>query len=528
METQTLLIALIALILGLLIAGFAVAAIFRAKLTAATADSDRLSQEKTALTTERDTLRTEADQLRTANAGLTVTANRAESLANDLEATRADLLAKTNDFVQLETRSIEQEKNLREQIELLKASEDRLKETFQNLSNEALNKSTRELNERADQLLKLLKEQSEQSFEEKNQQIKVTLDPIRERLAELQKFTSDIETKREGAYQSLDTQIKTLFETNHKLFQETTKLSRSLYDPKAAGHIGEFQLERVLELSGLEKNRHYVSQSTQSDGESSQRPDVEIRLTEGRVIIIDSKAPTTHYLNYINTDSETERKHYVKELTKAVKSHIRALGNRNYGNRTDAVDYTLMFIPVERIYSLVEEEDPDILSFAIENRVLLCTATSLLGVVSVINHIWKQEQLSKSALEIRDLAKTLLDGLSTFADHYVGVGKELNSAVEKYNKSAGSLNRNVISRALKMQKLGVDKPAKGIRELAEVPHDVRFEDRILNMAENPIPESALPPLTEDDEIEIIDTQAVPSQPSMLDLAYGDSEETPLP
>lgn len=528
METQTLLIALIALILGLLIAGFAVAAIFRAKLTAATADSDRLSQEKTALTTERDTLRTEADQLRTANASLTVTASQAQSLAKDLEATRADLLAKSNDFVQLETRQAEQEKNLREQIELLKASEDRLKETFQNLSNEALNKSTRELNERADQLLKLLKDQSEQSFEEKNQQIKLTLDPIREKLAELQKFTNDIETKREGAYQTLDTQIKTLFETNLKLSQETTKLSRSLYDPKAAGYIGEFQLERILELSGLEKNRHYFSQSTQSDGESNQRPDIEIRLSESRVIIIDSKSPTTNYLHYINTESEAERRQHVKALTQAVKSHIRALGNRNYGNRTDAVDYTLMYIPVERIYTLVQEEEPDILNFAIDNRVIPCTASSLLGVVSVISHTWKQEQLSKSALEIRDLAKTLLDGMSTFAEHYVGVGKELSSAVEKYNKSAGSLNRNVISRALRMQKLGVDKPAKGIKELPEVNQEIRHEERILSMAQNPILESTLPPLTEDDEIEIIDTQAVPSQPSMIDLAYGDSEETPLP
>jgi DNA recombination protein RmuC len=93
-------------------------------------------------------------------------------------------------------------------------------------------------------------------------------------------------------------------------------------------------LERILEAAGLTEGREYILQGRglglKSDTGGIQRPDVVVKLPEGRTMIIDSKIPLVGYERLIEASDETEREVCGGQFVRDVKGHIEGLAGKRY------------------------------------------------------------------------------------------------------------------------------------------------------------------------------------------------------
>ena len=250
------------------------------------------------------------------------------------------------------------------------------------------------------------------------------------------------------------------------LTRETAKLSGALRDPTAQGRWGEYILEGLVENSGLIKGVHYVTQETMSV--TGHRPDMIINLNDNLKIVVDAKTPLNEFTALLDQSiSEDEAADIMKSLSGQVRNHIMALSKKGYWENLDAdsVDFTVLFLPSEPLFSMALRGDPGLADLAASKNVIIASPTLLMGLLRVVKMGWKQVDLANNARAISEQGSVVYTRLLKFAEHLEKVGKGLSGAVDGYNNAVGSLERMVLPATRKLQELGVQDGGKSVTEL---------------------------------------------------------------
>lgn len=391
---------------------------------------------------------------------------REEELATKLTETSDQLRAKSEECQKLEveltrqtTGSEEQKKGLEKQIQDLRLVEQNLKETFANLSHEAMIKSSDELIKRADQLLKTFEESNEHEFIERKTEIRALLDPMREKMSELDRQSQELEKNRARAYGELKEQITNLGKLNesvHDLQKDTVKLTKALQDPGQAGKWGEMILEKVLEKSGLDSYLIAATQATLQLEDSTIRPDCIIRLPGDRKMIIDSKTPLKAYMEGLDCESEERRSALFRQHSNALHDHAKALAKRDYTKIGEATDFVILFVPSEAAFRTALEHRPSILEEGIAMGIVYASPATLLAVLRAVGYSWRHETLGQEAKEIQKLGRELVERFAVFADHLNDMGNAINRTSRSFNKMRSSLETRIVPTLRKFKESGIE------------------------------------------------------------------------
>jgi len=292
--------------------------------------------------------------------------------------------------------------------------------------------------------------------------------PLKEELGKLDRQVRELETKREGAYSSIGTQLEGLNKLQDSLRQQTTSLAQALKAPTVRGRWGEVHLRRLVELCGLEKHVDFSEQ----EGNQSSRPDMIVRLPERGIVPVDAKVPLDAFLKAMETDSEEARKALLAQHAQAFRARVRELSQRAYWDQFETMpEVVIMFVPVEASVSAAFLADRDLFEDAFQNKVLITSPISLFAVLKAVAFGWQQQQVAENAEQIAAQGKTLYERIGGFVDHLAGVGRSLEGGVKKYNEALGSLEARVLPAARKLRDLGVG--AGGIDSPAQIESQAR-------------------------------------------------------
>ncbi|HJV10686.1 MAG TPA: DNA recombination protein RmuC [Burkholderiales bacterium] len=279
--------------------------------------------------------------------------------------------------------------------------------------------------------------------------------PVREALEKFEDKVQALEVAREGAYQGLVQQVTQLLDTGKELRSETANLVQALRAPVTRGQWGEFQLRRVIEMAGMVNHCHFFEQKKVDTEDGQLRPDVVVKLPAGKTIVIDAKAPVSSYMDAVVIEDETERRAKLANFAKLVREHIAALGRKAYWDQFEASpELVVMFMPGDHYYSAALEQDPSLIEFGVEQKVLVATPVNLIGLLRAIAFGWRQEAIATNATEISQLGAELYKRISDLGGHWVDVGKSLNKAVEAFNSTVGTLETRVLVSARRFKDLG--------------------------------------------------------------------------
>ena len=279
------------------------------------------------------------------------------------------------------------------------------------------------------------------------------LDRVQQQLAELDRA-------RVGSDAAFREQVRTLAATSEHLRTETAQLVTALRAPQVRGRWGEMQLERIVEAAGLTEHVDYVTQaSTVGDG-PVQRPDLVVRLTQGKQVVVDSKVAFSGYLEAMEARDEAIRDARLKAHARQLRNHIDKLSAKAYWQRfTPTPEFVICFVPADTFLDAALREDPSLLEHAFQHDVVLATPSTLVALLRTIAYGWRQHSLATNAEEVLQVGRELYRRLATMGAHIDKLGRSLGSAVTAYNDTVGSLERRVLSTARQMNDLGVVAPS---------------------------------------------------------------------
>ena len=359
-----------------------------------------------------------------------------ESIRSEKEAINIQLTKKEVDFENLWQRNKEQ----KEEVEKL---QEKFTKEFENLAN------------------KILDEKSNKFTEQNKENMKNILSPLQEKIQLFEKRVDDTHKESIDYHAALRQQILGLREMNIQMSKETLNLTKALKgDSKMQGNWGELILERVLEKSGLEKDREYFVQQSHTTTDGNRVfPDVVINLPDGKKMIVDSKVSLTAYEKYINEEDESLKNGFLKEHVNSIKRHVEQLGDKNYQDlyQIESPDFVLLFIPMEPAFALALNEDITLYNKAFEKNIVIVTPSTLLATLRTIDSMWTNQKQQENAFEIARQAGALYDKFEGFVADLIKVGKKIDESKVEYQGAMNKLvdgSGNLIKRVENLKKMG--------------------------------------------------------------------------
>ncbi len=308
---------------------------------------------------------------------------------------------------------------------------------------------------------KIFEENSTKFEKINNQKIKNILNPLQEKIILFEKKIDDTHKASIGQHASLKEQIIGLKDLNLKMSKEALGLTKALKgDNKLQGNWGELVLEKVLEKSGLEKDREFfVQKSFKSENGKRLVPDVVINLPGNKKMIVDSKVSLISYERFVNEDDKVSQASYLKKHVSSIKKHVEQLSTKNYQDlyKLDSPDFVLMFVPIESAFAVALNEDNSLYNKAFERNIVIVTPTTLLATLRTIDTMWNNEKQQKNAIEIARQAGAMYDKFYNLMNDLKIVGKDIDKAKSNYSAAMNKLfegKGNLVNSAEKIKKLG--------------------------------------------------------------------------
>jgi DNA recombination protein RmuC len=338
-----------------------------------------------------------------------------------------------------------------------------LRDTFKALSADALKQSAPEFLRLAEQSFGKFQETAKGDLAQRQEAIKGLVEPLKQQLETYQKNLQSNSAAQSSTLGEVKKQLELLSQQSTTLAQETQQFRLVLHSNQARGKWGEETLRRVVEAAGMSAHCDFTEQTTSGEN----RPDLIVRLPGDRFIIVDAKVPDFDFLNALESAEPVKRAEALAAHAAKLKGTIKALADRDYPHQfPNALDYVVLFVPAESLFSAALEGDHDLIIWAAERRILLATPASLIALLRSVSVSWQQHRQTENAQKIAEAARVLFERVCVFTEHFEKIGEGLAKANEAFNKAANSYQSRVRPAGEKLKELGGTAPEK---ELAELP-----------------------------------------------------------
>ena len=375
------------------------------------------------------------------------------------------------DYTRLHTEHRERQDRHAEQVQLLNEARDNLKKEFENLAN------------------RIFEDKGKSFTTTSRESLEAMLKPFREQISGFQSRINEVHSESVRGHTALEKEIQKVLEVGLEMNSQATNLTSALKgDKKTTGNWGEAQLQRTLELAGLQAGEHYDAQASFKDDEGRRKlPDFIIKLPDGKNLVIDSKVSLVDYDRAISADSDEERELALNAHALAVRKHVDDLASKDYVNLPGigSPDFVLMFMPIEPAYIEAMKHNKDLFNYGYQKGVVMVSHTTLMPILRTVANLWMIEKSNNEAREISSRAGEIYNQVCLVAERLNKLGNTLRAANNHYNDTVRSLagQQGLYGKIERFQQLST-KANKEMSALEHIHADIET-DRLENLGPEP-------------------------------------------
>ena len=321
----------------------------------------------------------------------------------------------------------------------------------------ATSKAVADLQRMNEESRKVDAQATEAALQKREAEFKRLTEPIGENLKRIEREVSSLSSDRKTADSAMKTLLGEMKAGLGDLNTQTGTLVKALRQPKTRGEWGEVQLKRCVEIAGMTEHVDFEVQHTLRGDDALLRPDAVVMLPGERRVVVDSKVPLDAYLEVLEAEDEASRKGELLRHARQVRDHITKLSSKRYQDQFEAgesPDFVVCFMPSEAALHAAFEAEPSLYDYALEQKILIATPTTLVGLLRTIELGWRQERIAAEAQEIASAARDLHSRMGVFLGHLSKAGRQLGSAVNAYNDAIGSAESRVLPQLRRFEELG--------------------------------------------------------------------------
>ena len=348
-----------------------------------------------------------------------------EQLRLDMASLSEQFNELRNDHTRLHTQHREREDRHVEQVQLLNEARDNLKKEFENLAH------------------RIFEDKGKSFTATSKDSLEAMLKPFREQITGFQTRINEVHSESLKGNTALEKEIHKVLEVGLEMNTQASNLSVALKgDKKTAGNWGEAQLERTLQLAGLQPGEHYESQASFKDADGKRKlPDFVIRLPDDKRLIIDSKVSLIDYDRAIAAETDAARNEALDAHARAVRNHIDDLASKDYANLPEigSPDFVLMFMPIEPAYIEAMKHNRELFNYGYQKGVVMVSHTTLMPILRTVANLWIIDKSNKEAREIGSRAGEIYNQVCMVAERLNKLGNTLKAANNHYNDTVKGL-----------------------------------------------------------------------------------------
>lgn len=338
-----------------------------------------------------------------------------------------------------------------------------LRDAFKALSADALKQTAPEFLRLAEQSFGKFQETAKGDLAQRQEAIKVLVEPLKQQLDTYQKRLQQSETTQATTLGEVRKQLETLAQSSQSLAAETAQFRSVLKSNQARGRWGEETLRRVVEAAGMSAHCDFVEQKP--GDEADKRPDLIVKLPGDRLIIVDAKVPELDFLNALDSADAVKRSEALAAHAGKLKATIKALADRDYPSQfPNALDHVVLFVPAESLFSAALEGDHELIVWAASKHIMLATPASLIALLRSVSVSWQQHAQTENAQKIAQAAQDFYARVVTFTEHFETIRDGLEKANSAYNKAASSFQSRVRPAGERLAELGGGQANKVLAE----------------------------------------------------------------
>jgi len=298
---------------------------------------------------------------------------------------------------------------------------------------------------------------AEAALQKRESEFRRLTEPIGKNLERIEKEVAGLSRDRGKADEAVRTLLGEMKAGLGDLGTQTSTLVKALRQPQTRGQWGEVQLKRCVEIAGMTEHVDFELQRTMSDGESVLRPDAVVMLPGKRRVVIDSKVPLDAYLEVLEAEDDAARKGELIRHARQVRDHITKLSSKRYQDQFESgesPDFVVCFMPSEAALHAAFEAEASLYDYALEQKILIATPTTLVGLLRTVELGWRQEQIAEQAQEIAAAARELHSRTGSFVEHFAKAGRQLNSATKSFDDAVGSWESRIVPQLRRIEEMG--------------------------------------------------------------------------